>query len=377
MQSPEAFLRQAQAATALSDFGEPSFEEGLWRLVEALNTEARLTQQGDSFLASRILHHLTQRLQIEDLYRRHPEIEAQVIRGPLIGASLPRTGSTALSCLLARDSRFQSLSAQASQSPGEVLAHPDHADGAVLSHPSGDRQSRFVPAGPEEPAECQELMALSFRSQLFLAFAQIPSYADWLLQVDMRSTYAYEARVLKALQWQSPNRGWRLKAPTHLLYLDAMNEVFPDAKWLVTHRNPVAVMRSVVHLYATYIGQFTDSVDLDYVAELNLRQWSEGAQRMQGFRLRSDPTRFFDVAWADIHQSPIDAVSRIYDWLGVDLTEDFSQGMQAWLDYQQRHRQSIDYPRHEDLHLEVSRIEQAFQDYHRQFLPYMAERGVV
>ena len=377
MQSPEAFLRQAQVATGLSDFGEPSFEEGLWRLIEALNSEARLTPQGDSFLASRILHHLKQRLQIEDVYRRHPEIETQVIRAPLIGASLPRTGSSALSCLLARDSRFQSLSAQASQSPGERVSGPDKIDPAVLAHPSRDRLPRFVPAGPEEPAECQELMALSFRSQLFLAFAQIPSYAEWLLQTDMRSTYAYEARVLKALQWQSPNRGWRLKAPTHLLYLDAMSEVFPDARWLVTHRNPVAVMRSVVHLYATYIGQFSDSVDLDYVAELNLRQWSKGAQRMRDFRLRSDPMRFFDVAWAEIHQSPIDAVSRIYDWLGVNLTEEFSQGMQAWLDYQQRHRQSIDYPSHEDLHLEVGRIEEAFQDYRRQFLPYMAERGVV
>jgi hypothetical protein len=377
VQSPEEFLRQAQEATGLSDFGEKSFEEGLWRLVEGLNTEARLTPQGDSFLASRILHHLKQRLQIEDLYGRHPEIEAQVISAPLIGVSLPRTGSTALSCLLARDSRFQSLSAQASQSPGELVSHPDTIDSAVLAPSSRDRLSRFVPAGPEEPAECQELMALSFRSQLFLAFAQIPSYAEWLLQADMRSTYAYEARVLKALQWHSPNRGWRLKAPTHLLYLDAMSEVFPDARWLVTHRNPVAVMRSVVHLYATYIGQFSDSVDLDYVADLNLRQWSEGAQRMQDFRLHSDPMRFFDVAWADIHQRPIDAVSRIYDWLGLDLTEDFSLGMQAWLDYQQLHRQSIDYPSHETLHLDIGQIEFVFQGYRHLFSPYLVERVVV
>ena len=46
-----------------------------------------------------------QRLQIEDWYRRHPEIDDEPIDAPLIGLGLPRTGSTALSCLLGEDPR--------------------------------------------------------------------------------------------------------------------------------------------------------------------------------------------------------------------------------------------------------------------------------
>ena len=56
-------------------------------------------------------------------------------------------------------------------------------------------------------------MALDFKSQIFQAFAQIPSYSDWLLDADLTSTYRYERRVLKLLQWGEPTRPWRLKSP--------------------------------------------------------------------------------------------------------------------------------------------------------------------
>src|SRR3546814_14459655 len=101
--------------------------------------------------------------------------------------------------------------------------------------------------------ECQDLMALDFKSQIFQALAQIPSYSDWLLEADHTSTYLYEKRVLKLLQWGEPARPWRLKAPTHMLYLDALDKVFPDAKFVMTHRDPTDVMLSVATVYADII----------------------------------------------------------------------------------------------------------------------------
>src|SRR5262249_35602723 len=96
-------MADAVAETGLDDFGDDSFREGLEILVRALGHEARLNAAGEAFLYPRIVGHLAQRLQVEDWYRRHPEIDDVVIGMPLFGVSLPRTGSTALSCLLAQD----------------------------------------------------------------------------------------------------------------------------------------------------------------------------------------------------------------------------------------------------------------------------------
>jgi hypothetical protein len=96
-------MSHASAQTGLTDFGDDSFRDGLDILLSSLRDEARLHERGQAFLHQRIVGHLSQHLQVEDWYRRHPEIDDVPITGPLIGVGLPRTGSTALSMLLAQD----------------------------------------------------------------------------------------------------------------------------------------------------------------------------------------------------------------------------------------------------------------------------------
>ena len=94
MERYEELLAAARAATGLEDFGDDSFLEGLQVLVRSLREEANLNATGEHLLRQRIIGHLAQRLEIEDWYRRHPEIDEVQIKAPLIGVSLPRTGST-------------------------------------------------------------------------------------------------------------------------------------------------------------------------------------------------------------------------------------------------------------------------------------------
>jgi hypothetical protein len=99
--SPGELMAAAVQRTGLEAFGDDSFREGLEILVRALGTEARLNARGEGFIYHRITLHLAQRLQVEDWYRRHPEIDDVALESPLFGMGLPRTGSTALSFLLA------------------------------------------------------------------------------------------------------------------------------------------------------------------------------------------------------------------------------------------------------------------------------------
>src|SRR6516225_890264 len=117
MPTHEELIAAAVAETGLDDFGDDSFREGLELLVRALRDEARLNAAGEGYLYPRITGYLSQRLQVEDWYRRHPEIGEERVAGPLIGLSLPRTGSTALSFLLAQDSNIRYLHMWESATP--------------------------------------------------------------------------------------------------------------------------------------------------------------------------------------------------------------------------------------------------------------------
>jgi hypothetical protein len=331
-------LRIAQERTGLSDFGDDSFREGLERLVRALRTEATLNPVGDIVLPELIVKHLGQRLQVEDWYRRHPEIADEPIDAPLIGLGLPRTGSTALSILLAEDPHARSLrrwEAGAPCPPPSTVEGPDPriAESEAMQAMQDEmapRLSALVPGTATGPEECQDLMALDFRSHYFQAFAYVPSYSEWLLDADLTSTYRYERRVLKLLQWGQPTRPWRLKCPSHLLWLDALDEVFPDARFVMTHRDPTEVMVSVADLYAEVGRQVSEDVDLHHLGELNVTHWTAAMDRVLRFRERHGDERFYDMDFRAVQADPLGQVRGLYAWLGEPVTDEFERGMQRW-----------------------------------------------
>ncbi|GFE90661.1 sulfotransferase family protein [Steroidobacter agaridevorans] len=329
----EELLDAARAETDLEDFGADDFLEGLQILVRALRTEAQLNALGEAVLRQRIVGHLKQRLQVEDWYRRHPEIETVVIRAPLIGLGLPRTGSSALSCLLAEDPNSRSLLTWEASEPCPPPATVVGPDPRIERARELSRRSNLkshTPTSATGPIECQDLMALDFKAHIFQAFAQIPSYSQWLLAADLTSTYLYERRVLKLLQWKFPEKPWRLKAPTHILYLDALVRAFPDARFVMTHRDPAEVVLSVANVYADIVGKFTDALDKPYLGQLNVKQWSVGMKRALAFRESGADSKFFDIDFRVMQRDPLGEVRALYEWLGAPVTDEFESGMTRW-----------------------------------------------
>lgn len=371
MENHAQLLQVARDATGLHDFGPESFREGLDILVTALQHEARLNAVGERIIRERILGHLKQRLLIEDCYRRHPDIDEQQIVAPLIGLSLPRTGSTALSFLLAQDPNARSLLREEAAQPAarNVDAASDRIEMLTGWKP-------HTPSGDHAPAECQDLMALDFKSQMFQALAQIPTYSEWLHNdADLRPTYEYERRALKLLQWQQPAKPWRLKCPTHLIFLPELNDVFPDARFVMTHRDPAEVILSVIDVYADIVGRFTDHLDMHYLAELNIHQWSDGMQRTLAFREQDNhDARFFDIDFRAMHQHPIAEVRSLYEWLGEPVSDEFEHGMAQWWQANSASREPATSKRPEDYGVDLDLVRPLFADYTRRVRAWTARR---
>jgi hypothetical protein len=322
----------AVAQTGLDDFGDDSYCEGLEILLSSLRDEARLNARGEAFIHQRIVGYLGQRLQVEDWYRRHPEIDDEPIETPLIGLGLPRTGSTALSMLLAQDPDVRYLRRWESSQPCPPPSTVQGVDPRIPPDKGEMLGTRYhVPGDTHGPMECHELMALSFTSHLFQSFAQVPTYSAWLIEkADLRSTLEYQRRVMKLLQWGEPTKPWRLKCPSHVLWLDQLDAVFPDANYVMTHRDPADVILSVAELYADIIGSFTDDIDRPYIGGLNVEHWSLGMDRALTFRSGDAGSRFYDIDFRAMQADPVGEVTGLYAWLDEPVGGQFEDQMRNW-----------------------------------------------
>jgi Sulfotransferase family len=190
--SPAELEDGARAATGLDDFGSSYHREGLERTVDALNAEADLNDLGRVMQHATISNALIQRLKIVDTYKQHPEIADEVIAGPVVVLGLPRTGTTALSQLVAADPQFRSLRTWESQAPTPPPeAATQHSDPRIAQAAEGIAmiESMFPDfrtmygGEPQAATECQDLMGMSFRTYHFDGVVRVPSYGGLVTAV--------------------------------------------------------------------------------------------------------------------------------------------------------------------------------------------------
>ncbi len=337
----DGLIAEAKAKTGLEDFGGDSWREGLEVLVSSALKEATFNDMGELGFYGTVVRALVNRLKIEDWYRRHPEIDEQEVVIEFLGVGLPRTGSTALSHMLGEDPAFRNLCTWEEGNPCPPPGVDPEADQARIDgahsivdlgrQHMAERLRSMLPQSPTGPMEDHDLMALEFKAQYFLTMGHIPTYADWFTHCDMEPTYRYEKRVLKLLQWKTDEKVWRLKSPTHTLFLDAYTKVFPEARFVQTHRDVSKVLPSVCDLYFTLLEGGNPEIDPIYVGEINLEHWSIAMDRMLVFR--QDPandTKFFDIGFTEFQADPIHQIGRFYGWLGDDLTPATVDRMLAW-----------------------------------------------
>lgn len=372
---PKDLLDEAVAASGLDDFGDDSFREGFEILVDSLRTEAQLNSLGEMAMRRQLVGHLIQRLKVEDWYRRHPEIGDEPLMPALIGLGLPRTGSTALSALLAEDPDVRSLrlfeANRPCPPPSTVVGEDPRITRMESAMAAQDelvpRIKHLVPVSATGPAECLDLMALDFKSHGFHAYARIPSYSAWLLhEADFTPTYRYERRVLRLLQWGSPARPWRLKAPAHMIGIEALAREFPDAKFVMTHRDVMEVLPSVADLYSELTKVFTDDLDLHYLGSLNVEHWSTGIQRTLSYRADHED-RFFDIDFRAMQADPIGAVRSLYDWLGDEVSPEFERRMRQWWNRSAENREILQRPGPEVFGIDAQAVRPLFAEYSARF----------
>ena len=315
--------------TGLSDFGGDRWREGFGIFVRALEEEAQLNFIGRVLARSDVLNWLENRLQMTEARKAHPEIEQERIEKPVFITGLPRTGTSILHDLMGHD--------PASRVPlAWEVRHPCPPPEAATyeSDPRIDRADEevrlwcdIVPEydsmhelGARIPVECIQLTAHEFLSDELAGRHVVPSYAAWLASTDLVPAYAFHRQMLQLLQWRAPAERWVLKAPSHLAALGPLLAVYPDARIVWTHRDPLTVIASVASILFSTAWVRSDAVDAEQVLS-----WFTGEtcaailDAGSAVRDREDlsTANFCDVLYTDLVDNPVKTIAKVYDHFGM------------------------------------------------------------
>jgi hypothetical protein len=335
----DLLVKAAVEETGFDDFGGESWRAGLTRLCDAIEREGDLNAMGEEILGGRLKGLLTGRLRIEATYKQHPEIDDVPITAPIFILGLPRTGTTATSHLLSLDPQIRSLrtweSADPVPPPESATQHDDPRIAATqtgldMMYEVFPRMKSLYYQTANSPTECQDLLGMEFRTPHFDGMAHVPSYVDWVVDCDMTPAYRYHRRTLQLLQWHCPPDTWHLKTPVHMLSMEALNEVYPDARFLWTHRDPTEVMGSVCDLIAYCRSWVSDRADSAKLGAQQLGIWTTALRRAIAFRDRVGESRFADLRHADLQTDPVGAFERAYDGLGLTMSDAARTAMTKW-----------------------------------------------
>lgn len=368
--SPDALVRAALTRTGASSFDDDL--EPLERLCDALEREAKLTWTGRALTRARLVGALTSRLRLRALLLAHPEVADVPVPAPLFVTGLQRTGTTLLQRLLAAAPGLRGLRSWEALDPIPTSAllgvEPRRLTAKAAEHTLRYLAPDFFAVHPVEadaPEEEVVLMDQTFISQVSEASYHVPSFARWVEGQDHRVAYRHLRRCLQALSWQCPEapRRWVLKSPVHLEQLDALLDVFPDAKVLQTHRDPRATLPSFCSMVAHGRGVFSDEVDPTEVGEHWLGKVRRMVERAMDSRARQPASRFLDVHYRDLVAAPIGTAAAACAFAGRPLEASDRQQLQAWLVDNPRHKYGRHVYRAEDFGLSAERIDEAFGAY--------------
>ncbi len=369
--TPDELLSQAEEATGRSDFGPGDFRDGLAVLLESLEHDSDLDPAADDAVIGDLRRRLVNRLEVEGWYDDHPEIAALAVRGPIDINGMPRTGTTALAHMLSLDPQFRSLRGweQSRPVPPPTVVDESNDPRRLEAIARNERVSPELAAkhtfDADATVEDTELLGMAFHGQQFTL--PVYGYHAWWRAVDMTATYRYHRRVVTLLQSRRPPDLWLFKAPHHNFHLEAIAAAYPDARFVMTHRDPAKAIPSWASLVSSIFPPSAGARDLHRLGREVSKHLRAGVEQAIAARRALGDDRFLDVHHRDLVTDPMGTVRRVYEFLGFELRPQVEQVIAAWQEANRSGAHGTHRYTAEDFGLTTEQIRSDYEHYIRHF----------
>ena len=380
--SVDALLNAANAATGLTNFGANDFRERLAVWMQSLNEDTGLNKMGRYSAFDSILRFASNRLKIEDLVAKHPDILDVKIDRPIIIAGLPRSGTTHLVNVLASNPDLRSMQLWETNEPvpqpdemtwENAEANPRYRRSNQVWHVMNNvlqYWSAMHEWAPGHVNEEVELHCFDFSSYMIDWFARVPRWQQYYFAHDQTPHYAYARKVIQIMTWyQGPNR-WVMKSPQNMENLIPLHSVYPDATIVITHRDPVAVIQSALTMmaYLDRIRRDQKDMDLPGLAAYWINRIEHLLQGCVNDHDKLPKDQVVDVLFHEYMADQRGTINSIYQTANLPMTAAAEKQIDLYLNDNPRGKRGrVIYDLHGDFGVDVAALRKRFQFYYDRF----------
>lgn len=322
---------RATNRTGLTDFGSRDYEDRLRLILSDLDACGAHGEMGARAILAQMVIILTARLITQKSLKDHPELQDIPMTKPMFIMGTPRSGTTVLHRLITNDPACQTLPYWLAATPIPKPPRKDWEDNSwyqmVDKHyiqrikQSKSEMLDLHPMSAEKPEECSWIIEQSFWGATFFSSMNPPNYTEWALSADTKPFYEHYRMVLSLIA-NGDTRQWILKNPAHMFALDALLAVFPDARIIQTHREPLTGLTSTCNLIWSMRKDLEPNLTRTEVGELTLKTWGRALHMMEESRRRHDAEKFYDVHMLQTRRDPIGTMKGIYEYFDMPVSSE-------------------------------------------------------
>jgi hypothetical protein len=315
------------------DFGPKDYLPGLKVLLQSMDYDPHFSETGRRVSWGMVIEALRSRADAVKSMKQTPGFDAQAIRSPVVITGIPRSGTTALHRLMAVDSRFQGLQTWLLDTPMPRPPINTWHDYPQFRKTVAALQAQYA-AAPEQSAahyraaeelhECCMVLRQSFVSNIWTCAWSAATYDAWWQCQSEEAAYRYYYRCVQLIGSNEPATRWLLKNPGHIENLDLLFAIFPDARVIQTHRDPVKAVPSLVALLM-HLNSITEEGREQQRAEVLLARevakWSHAVRKAERVR-QGHPGQVLDIVHAEFYRDPMGVLKRIYGFIGMEITNE-------------------------------------------------------
>lgn len=334
-----AIISEAEAKVGIVDT-DPTVGTNLARLIACLNSGGDLSDEGRDRTRSLFVADTVNRLEGLKWLRDYREVADEPIAAPVFLMGLPRSGTTYFQYLFDRDPRFRLIRTWQSMMPSPP---PGFDPKSVATRRAAWHEMRMAQPtfegfdalhlyDQDGSDECHAYLQQSYGAAGLHNLFRVPEYFDYLMdELDLAATYRIHKRQLQLLQWRGERKPWALKYPNHVIAMDAILLVYPDARFVMTHRDPVQTLASICKMTFNLRGTRTAGpVDPHEVGQHMRHFIQRHIDRIMAFDAGPHGSRVVHVDYYALIADPVREMRRIHAGIGIDTPDAIAQSVGDW-----------------------------------------------
>jgi len=377
MLEASAIIAEAEDAVGIDDT-DKEVRSNLEHLVASLDSAFAMSPEGTERTHRQFVADTVNRLDGLKWLRDYPEIADERIELPVFLTGLPRSGTTYFQYLFDRDSRFRLIRTWESMTPSPPPGFDPEsakrrkegwAELRRRQHPTFEGFDALHLLDEDGSDECHAFIEQSFGAAGLHNVFRVPGYFDHLLDaVDLAGTYRIHKRQLQLLQWRFEPRPWALKYPNHVIALNEILAVYPDARFVMTHRDPVQTLASISKLTTSLRNMRAERpVDPAEVGKDMLHFVQRHIDRIMAFDRGEHRDRVIHVDYYALVDDPVLAMREIHARLGIGTPPEIADAVGAWRKANPKNARGRNDYALEQFGLDDGAVFEQFGDYIRRF----------